>query len=56
MKGFQLYDNLCIPGNTNPRVTSQSSHKVRIQIASEAPEEKINGNKDGVRFLGMLPF
>ena len=24
--------------------------------ASEAPEEKTEGNKDGVRFLGMLPF
>ena len=23
---------------------------------SEAPEEKMKGNKDGFRFLGMLPF
>ena len=40
-------------------VTSQSPKNVSIQIVlhgSETPEEKIEENKDGVRFLGMLPF
>ena len=42
-----------LPGDQN-RLTSRDS--IQIFAASEAPEEKIDGNKDGVQFLGMLPF
>ena len=47
------------PGYPKPLVTSQSPQKVSIHAncaASEAPEKKIEGNKNGVGFLGILLF
>ena len=42
-------------GDPKPLVASQFPQKVSIQIALH-PGKKIEGNKAGVRCLGMLPF